>query len=254
MIVLEVQNISKKLRMRDRLLLGLSISTDHILPALIAAGRGRAPRSAPSWLPPKYKKENFYNLTSRLFRVGYIEKVIKNGRPYLRLANKGKKILKRDFSLLRMQKKKWNRKWCLVVFDFPETDRKVRDRLREKLIYLGFGKLQRSIYISPYNYAHDLAEFLSDQKILGYAFVLTSRHELMGDPQDLAARVWPLEELNEAYEKILDRLEEINPQDLQTVQKIKSDYLELLLEDPFLPKQLLPPNWAGEEVRKKITS
>jgi phenylacetic acid degradation operon negative regulatory protein len=242
----------KKLRIRDRLLLGLALSADYILPAIIAAARGKTPKSAPSWLPEKYKQESFYSLTSRLYRTGYIEKVIKDGQPHLQLTNKGEKVIKREFSFIKMQEKKWDRKWRLVIFDFPEKMKSTRDFLREKLLDLNFGKLQRSIYISPYDYAQDLAEFLANHKILGYAFVLTAKHELMGDPQDLAARVWPLEKINQRYEDLLDKIEKGDLNNLKIVQKIKSLYLEIILEDPFLPKDLLSEYWLGDKVRELL--
>lgn len=245
--------MAKKLRIRNRLLLGLALSADYVIPAVLAAARGRSPQWAYSWTPPKYNKNSFYSLTSRLYKTGFIEKVIKNGKPHLRLTNKGEKIIKRDFSYIDMQKKRWDGKWRLVIFDFPEKDKSVRDRLREKLLNLGFGKLQLSIYISPHDYAQDLAEFLTSQKILGYAYVLIAKHQLMGDPQDLAARVWPIEEINNKYEDLLYKLEKIRKGDFASVRKIKSDYLEVILEDPFLPRQLLPEYWLGDKLRGILT-
>jgi len=244
----------KKLRIRDRLLLGFALSADYIIPTILAAARGRPPKWAYSWTPPKYKKNSFYALTSRLYKTGFLEKVIKNDKPYLRLTNKGEKIIKRDFSYINLQRKRWDRKWRLVIFDFPEKDKSIRDRLREELLNLGFGKLQRSIYISPHDYARDLAEFLASQKILGYAYVLTAKHQLMGDPRDLAASVWPIKEINDKYEELLDKLEKAEKEDFPSIQKIKSNYLEIVLEDPFLPRQLLPEYWPGDKLRKILAS
>ena len=40
--------------------------------------------------------------------------------------------------------------WRIVIFDIPETQRKVRNFLRQKLKQLGFKLWQNSIWISPY--------------------------------------------------------------------------------------------------------
>ena len=45
---------------------------------------------------------------------------------------------------------KWNQKFTLVSFNIPEEKREVRDRLRYILGSLFFGRISRSLYISPY--------------------------------------------------------------------------------------------------------
>ncbi len=55
--------------------------------------------------------------------------------------------------------KKWDKKWRLVVFDIPKNLNKARDILRFQLKYLGFYKLQKSIFVFPYD-CRDEIEFL----------------------------------------------------------------------------------------------
>lgn len=56
-----------------------------------------------------------------------------------------KKLL--DF---KKQKHQWKRKWVLVVFDVPESERKKRAFLRDLLKQLGFYLYQQSVYVFPY--------------------------------------------------------------------------------------------------------
>lgn len=247
--------MGKKLRVRDKFLLGLALSADYVLPAMLRAARGLPPQKLYSWGGPGRKRQTFYNDAWRLLKTGEIEKIIHKGKPILRLTSKGKKSLKRDFSLWTMQKKKWDEKWRIVIFDFPEKLRSKRNTLREKLINLGFGKLQRSVYISPHDYSQDLVQFLSARKLLGMAYVLTAKHEFMGDAQSLANRVWYLDELNEEYEKLYYQLEELMEKkriSLSKIKKIKEKFLNLLAEDPFLPKELFPPVWYAFEIKKLL--
>ena len=39
----------------------------------------------------------------------------------------------------------------MVLFDIPEDRRRHRDLFRKQLKYLGYEKLQRSIWVCPYN-------------------------------------------------------------------------------------------------------
>ena len=38
----------------------------------------------------------------------------------------------------------------------------------------------------------------------------------------------------------------------KSIMQIKQMYLEATLQDPFLPKELLPSDWKGEEAKKMI--
>jgi len=101
-----------------------------------------------------------HNSLQRMLKTGYIEKIIKNNIPYIRLTNKAHEKLKRDFSLLWMQKERWDGKWRLVFFDIKEKRKNKRDSLRKKLLELGFAMLQKSTYISPHKIEADIYEFI----------------------------------------------------------------------------------------------
>jgi len=45
---------------------------------------------------------------------------------------------------------KWDYKWRVVLFDVPEKKKKLREALREHLKQLGFIKLQKSVFVHPY--------------------------------------------------------------------------------------------------------
>lgn len=252
--------MGKLLRLRDKFLIGLALAGDIIIPALIRAGRGLPPYKLYSWAGfsrsgGEYKKQTFYTETWKLLRTGDIEKVIKNGKPFLRLTNKGERRLIRDFPFFKLQKKKWDYYWCFVIFDFPEKERSSRDYLRRKLLELNFGRLQKSIYISPYDFTEDIVQFLANKKFLGKTFVLYVKHRFMGDARDLANRVWKLEKFNNQYWEIITTINKLKQKKLINPKKIitlKQKYLKLITEDPFLPIELLPSEWAREEAYQAI--
>lgn len=45
---------------------------------------------------------------------------------------------------------KWDRKWRIALFDIPERQKYLRDTLRLRLRQLGLVKLQKSVFVHPY--------------------------------------------------------------------------------------------------------
>lgn len=241
--------MAKLLRLRDRLRLSLALAEDF-LKEMTSTNYTTKSVVFSSWGGENYHPHSFYNTTSSLLHTGEIEKIVKDGRPVLRLTNKGKKRIIRDFPFYDLSKKKWSSWWCLVIFDFPEEKRRLRDYLREKLLNLNFGQLQKSIYLSPYDLAEDVNEFIEEKKLFGCAYVLNTEHEFMGDPGELADRVWHLEELNDQYWDVINetqKLEEKGELTEQQIKSLKQKYLDLVAGDPFLPKELLPTEWGREK-------
>lgn len=161
------------------------------------------------WVPEKYKKHNFYKLAWRRLKTGEIERVIKKGQPYLRLTSSGKEKIKRDFPLLAMQRKRWDRKWHLALYDIAEISRPKRDILRSKLRELKFGMFQRSVWITPFDFAKDFREFVEANKLGDCVYILEAPAFLAGDPKKLAAQVWGLDKLNRSYEKIYEKAQDL---------------------------------------------
>lgn len=244
--------MAKRLRVRDRLLFGLALMGD-LLDRTVGQMTHDAywMRRTFFWTPPDYKRQNYYQTVRRTLQTGYIEKVVKDGTPFLRLTTKGKKKIYRDFSFLSLQKRDWNGRWCLVIFDIEEKEKEIRDSLRYKLKELGFGQLQRSVYINPYDLLEDMVEFLSSHGILGRAYVLESKHRLMGDARKLASKAWKLKGLNKEYEVLFEKTKSLLAEKkFDELVQVKEEYLQLLTKDPFLPSQLLPLVWHGAKLHK----
>ena len=247
----------KKLRIQDRLLLGFGLFYDYIGRHMLLAGLGSY--KASFFVPPKNKNQSIYNAVSKLLKTGYLEKIVKNGVPCLRISGSGYNAWKRDFSFLAMRNKPWDGSWRFVIFDLPEKYKVKRNILRDKLYELGFGQMQKSIYISPFDFVKDMIEFLQNQKLLGYAYVLTAKHQNMGSHKELASRVWKLNQLNKDYAEILEEIEAMNKIKNKTkkdkiLRQLYIDLENIIYLDPFLPKGLLPENWLGEKARKTLLS
>lgn len=259
----------KLLRPQDILLLGLSQAIDIFEEIRDPLGiMSKSYENLYGWVPGKYKRHDFSHLVWRTLKTGYIEKIIKDDIPYLRLTSQGQKRIKRDFPLLNIQKRVWDKKWRLVIFDIAEVSKRAREKLRKKLKELGFGMLQKSVFISPYDIAEDFAQFIANFGLEEYAYVLEVSTIVAGNPKTLANKVWHIDDLNEKYIEVVekienshltevsDRLSQLNTEDKEKyqslVREVRKDYIELILKDPFLPKELLPEDWKGERVKNLI--
>lgn len=68
----------------------------------------------------------------RLVALGYLEWLERDGKKFLRLTPAGQKLMqleKEKVTLKARKKKRWDRRWRMVVFDVPERRRKIRGRL-----------------------------------------------------------------------------------------------------------------------------
>lgn len=199
-------------------------------------------------LPPDYKVTNFTNTVSRLLKTDQVEKVIKNGESYLRLSSQGKKRMVRDFPIFKFSQKPWDHFWRIVFYDIPEEQRKIRVGLQRKLIELGFGKLQESVYVSPFDLAEDIREYVLAHNLGDWVFVSISKRLFAGNEKALAEKVWELADLNQRYEEWLETFEENKGRgDLSS---LYNSFLEILKDDPCLPQELLFGDWQGEKAKK----
>jgi len=222
------------------------------------------------WVPRRYKRNNFMHLVWRNIKTGYIEKIEKNGEAYIRLTSQGEKRVTRDFPLFSLQRRKWDRKWRVAIFDIEEIKKSTRDGLRKKLREFGFGMLQESVFISPHDIIKDLSEFIDNWGLSEAVYTFEASNLLIGDTKALVNRIWNLDALNEKYREIVNKIQNhhlisesgrvnmLNDSGkgitAELAKELREKYLEVLIRDPFLPKDLLVQDWAGEKARLLIKS
>lgn len=215
------------------------------------------------FIPRQYTRQNFYQAVWRSVKTGDIEKVVKNNKAYLRLTTVGKDRMNRDFPLTGFSRK-WNKKWVILIFDIEEKSRKLRNILRNKLKNIGFGMLQQSVWITPLPIARDMMGFINNNNFKEHVFILEVSSVLLGDPKELARRVWDLDDLekmqidlneeNKALDKSIGSMDgRLKNRDMNDTEEkgkleirkeikkkeLKKKQLELVLSLPFLFKELL---------------
>lgn len=80
-------------------------------------------------------------------RDGYIVKISENGK---------KKLLRYNLDEMKLDDKKWDRKWRIVVYDIVTGKRAEREFFRKTLKQLKFLRLQKSIYLTPYKCQNEI--------------------------------------------------------------------------------------------------
>jgi len=100
-----------------------------------------------------YRPLSWRNTANNLKGRGDVRIFRKNGSLRVKVTRQGLQRLEslENISLSPVNKAKWDRKWRFVIFDIPETDRKLRRIFRQRLRDLEFINLQRSVWISPYD-------------------------------------------------------------------------------------------------------
>lgn len=200
-----------------------------------------------------YHKRNIQDFFRELTKTGDLEKRVSRGQAVLRLTSQGKIRLAREIPLTALARQKWDRLFRAVSFDFPEEKNRLRDLLREHLKSLGFGMLQESLWITPYPLTEVLEEFIKYHQLSQYALIMESRHITSEGAQSLARRVWKLDGVEEAYLNFIQKWEDKLKTKENSRQQIegewRSEYLDLLMKDPFLPQELLPFPWIGKQAK-----
>lgn len=107
----------------------------------------------------KYPPRKVSSIFAKLKKKGYIMVVSRNRQIYITLTKEGRKkagIFQID-SLRIRRPKKWDKKWRILIFDISNLKKSYREALRGKLKELGFYKLQKSVWIHPFDCAAEVA-------------------------------------------------------------------------------------------------
>lgn len=137
----------------------------------------------------KYLPNEKYNLryrtksaVGRLVAKKYVVWVERDDKKYLRITDAGRKAFAFEQAkvALKNQKKKWDGRWRMVVFDIPERRSAIRHRLRRIMGEIGFIRLQDSVWVYPYDCEDFIALLKAELKIgkdVLYAIADTIEHD-----------------------------------------------------------------------------
>lgn len=203
----------------------------------------------------KINYQTIKNVIKKLKRKGLIKYIKSEKVINPQITKKGEEKLK-EILPTYYKKRVWDKKWYLVTYDIPEKRRKERDLIRYYLKKLGCGKLQASVWITPYN-PKELLYPIIKERYLGSFVIISDTGEdgTIGEEssKELAQRVWKLNKINNQYQTFLVKYS--NKKASKT--EMAFHFWSILENDPQLPFELLPEDWRGEKAYnlfKKLTT
>lgn len=145
----------------------------------------------------------------------------------------------------------------MVLFDIKEKNKYLRDNLRYKLKELGFSQLQKSVWITPYDFLQDFKEYIESNNLEKYVILIETKFLHVKNTKEFVNKLWQLDKINKQYKKIYKKLQSINNKDIKNVRdrekliySLKQNLISIYLKDPYLPKELIPTDWVGYETIK----
>ncbi|TRW46265.1 PaaX family transcriptional regulator C-terminal domain-containing protein [Georgenia yuyongxinii] len=153
----------------------------------------------------------------------------------------------------------WDGSWHMVIYHIPENRRALREALRKRLTFLGFGSPAPSTWLSARDLRARVELLLLDLGVedvseVGLIQMLSGTGSVAVDRQ-IARRCWQLDAINDAY---LEWIRTWRPK----IQAYAADpprggaalaadvalvgtYRKFPFIDPALPADLLPARWHG---------
>jgi phenylacetic acid degradation operon negative regulatory protein len=194
---------------------------------------------------------------SRLKRQGWLATERRARSSWYRLTPLGLQELDegRERIFTRHGLEPWDGHWSMVIYHVPETERQVRQWLRTRLQWLGFGPLGPATWMSPHDRLRELEEAMNVADIDAQVDLLTASTGSLARDRELARRCWDLDAVAGAYARfvaryqpriaVYERQELAGTAALVEHIELVHGYRKFPFDDPDLPRELLPPDWVG---------
>ncbi len=221
-------------------------------------------REAPVWVgsliallaPVGVTPENARTALSRMTRRGWLRATRRGPHAYYRLTTAGRALLEagreRIYHPPRIEQ--WDGRWSIVTVSIPERRRRVRDRLRARLHWLGCGMMGNGVWISPHDVRHAVAELTVELRGGARVDVFRGAHLGPGDATKLVRRCWDLDAIAARYDGFIRRWHPERcrrPADCFARRfSLVHEYRAFPAVDPYLPRELLPADWAGDRAAR----
>jgi phenylacetic acid degradation operon negative regulatory protein len=199
---------------------------------------------------------------SRMTRKGWLQSKRSGRNSFYHLTQRGRLLLEEGKARIFhfTWDTPWDGSWFLLAYSIPENRRQLRDRMRDRLAWLGFGSLGNGLWISPHDvreYVHQAARRLG---IKDHVECFQGHRVTEMDVCQLVAKCWNLPGVNKTYHAFVERWRPRLDQCQLDMSaggmsdkacfalrfRLIHEFRRFLLEDPFLPRTLLPTDWSGD--------
>jgi len=142
---------------------------------------------------------------SRMSRKGWLEAERVGRHAFYDLTPRGRRLLEegRARILHPSWNDSWDGRWLVLAYSIPEDIRPVRDRLRDRLAWLGFGSLGNGLWISPHDVRDEVLELAEEMEIRAHVECFRAERIDVGPVADLVRKCWDLPALNARYARFI---------------------------------------------------
>jgi phenylacetic acid degradation operon negative regulatory protein len=199
---------------------------------------------------------------SRMSKKGWLESRRVGRHSFYSLTPKCLKLLEEGAQrIFRPRRDPWDGRWHLLTYSIPESKRHLRRRLRQQLLWLGFGALHQATWISPRDLRAEVEQVVNALGVRSYVEFFTAEHRGFASDEEIVTRCWDLKRLDDYYAAFIARYDPpfqehqarlmandtLEPQEcfMQRFMLIH-EYRSSPYVDPNLPLELLPEDWLGE--------
>lgn len=116
------------------------------------------------------KKSELAQALKRLREKGFIDSPREEKNLIFKLTQLGKETLLTH----KVFNKPWDGKWRIVIFDIPETHKRVRDLFRRNLKFWEFNIFQKSVWVTKLNITDVLKKMIKDLGIEKWVVIIES--------------------------------------------------------------------------------
>ena len=229
-------------------------------------GDAIAPRGGTAWVGSLIRAVADLGINERLVRTSvfrlsrddWLEATQIGRRSYYSLSNNGAADFEHATARIYGDPRQlWKGDWCLVLLGGLDVEHK--EVMRKELRWLGFGAISANVM------AHPIADVIALEALLKNTGtdgkVVVMRGQTLGRLQDdgmrmLVHKSWNLEEIDKHYKQFIERFRPVY-REAREVANVGSrvafqirtllihEYRRILLRDPLLPTEMLPPGWNG---------
>ncbi len=177
----------------------------------------------------------------------------------VKLTDQGRSKIPFNIDPTLLWNRDWDGQWEMALFDIPEAERKIRNRLRNQLKVEKFGQLQKSVWLKPSGTPSGQLQKIEKTTTVGVLQLITAQIPDRSQ-REIVKSAWDWDNINETiqdYRKHLKILKSLPSED--TAQGALHEwFLEEFARwkrwmdiDPLLPMTLLPSSYRGPAVWKE---
>ncbi|HEY0485348.1 MAG TPA: PaaX family transcriptional regulator C-terminal domain-containing protein [Mycobacteriales bacterium] len=156
---------------------------------------------------------------------------------------------RRIYGFLRSEPE-WDGRWLVLTVAIPETQRKLRHRLRTRLTWAGLGSPAPGLWVSPHaSKEPEIAAVIAELGVADHAYAWVGPTAPFADERRLVTEAWSLADVESRYSDFLAQFSDAVPEDgadtfVRQVRLIQQ-WRRFPFLDPALPAALLDHEWPG---------